>query len=68
MRFLETPARFGKLTEKWRGLFLIDSFGGDHGASYTLKTTDGKLALDTHRDDHLRDANEFAPFNRILGF
>lgn len=37
---------------------LTDSFGGDHGASYTLKTLSGKLPINTHHDDHLGDANK----------
>ena len=44
----------GKLVERWRGPFIIDGFGGDHGASYTLKTLDGKSAPNTHHGDHLR--------------
>ena len=48
-----TP-HLGKLTERWQGPFLINSFGGDHGASYTLKTLDGKSAPNTHHGDHLR--------------
>ena len=48
-----TP-HLGKLTERWRGPFLINSFGGDHGTSYTLKTLDGKSAPNIHHDDHLR--------------
>lgn len=34
--------------------FIIDSFGGDHGASYVFKTLDGKPAPNTHHGDHLR--------------
>ena len=43
----------GKLEERWRGPFIIDRFGGDHGASYTFKTWDGKSAPNTHHGDHL---------------
>lgn len=48
-----TP-HLGKLTERWRGPFIIDSFGGDHGATYVFKTLDGKPAPNTHHGDHLR--------------
>ena len=50
----DSTPQLGKLTERWRGHFLIDSFGRDHGASYTLKTLDGKSAPNTHHGDHLR--------------
>ena len=33
---------------------MINSFGGDHGALYTLKTLDGKSAPNTNHGDHLR--------------
>ena len=50
----DSTPHLGKLTERWRGPFLIDSFGGDHRASHTLKTLDGKSAPNTHHGDHLR--------------
>ena len=50
----DSTPHLGKLTERWRGPFIIDGFGGDHGASYTLKTLDRKSAPNTHHGDHLR--------------
>lgn len=50
---VSTP-QLGKLTGKWRGPFIIDDIGGDHGASYVLKTLDGKTAPNTHHGDHQR--------------
>ena len=43
-----------KFTERWQRPFLINSFGGDHGASYTLKTLDRKSAPNTHHGNYLR--------------
>ena len=48
-----TP-HLGKLTEWWRRPFIIDSFDGNHGALYVLKTLDGEPAPNTHHGDHLR--------------
>ena len=50
----DSTPHLGKLTERWRGPFIIDSFGGDHGASYILKTLEGEPAPNTHHGDHLR--------------
>ena len=44
---------FGKLTERWGELFIIDNFGGDHGASYVPKTLNKKQALNINHGDHL---------------
>lgn len=52
-----------KLREQWRGPFIIDSFGGDHGAFYVLKTFHGEPASNTHHGDHLRI---FCPRKRYL--
>ena len=43
-----------KLIEQWCRLFIIDSFGGNHGVSYVLKTLDGELAPNMHYDNYLR--------------
>ena len=53
MLLKNSTTHLGKLTERWRGPFLIDNFGKDHGASYTLKTLNEKLAPNTHHGDHL---------------
>ena len=50
----DSTFHLGKLTEQWRGPFIIDSFGGDHGASYVLKILGGEPAPITHHGDHLR--------------
>ena len=50
----DSTPHLGKLTERWRGPFLIDSFGGDHGVLYTLKPFDGKSAPNTHHGNYLR--------------
>ena len=42
-----------KLTEQWRGLFIIDSFGQDHNTSYVLKALDRKSGSNTHHGDYL---------------
>lgn len=52
--FKDLTPHLGKLTESWRGPFIIDTFGGDHGDSYVLKTLDGEPAPNTHHGDHLR--------------
>lgn len=54
---------FGKFTKRWQGPFLIDGFGNDHDASYTLKTLDGNLVLNTYHDNHL---HIFRPQKRYL--
>lgn len=50
----DSTPNLGKLTGKCRGPFIIDDFGGNLGASYVLKTLDGKPAPNTHHGDHLR--------------
>ena len=50
----DSTPHLGKLTEQWCGPFIIDSFGGDHGTSYVLKTLGGELAPNMHHGDHLR--------------
>ena len=50
----DSTSHLGKLTEQWRGPIIINGFGGDHGASYVLKTLDGEPASNTHHGDHLR--------------
>ena len=43
-----------KPKERWRRLFIIDGFCGNHWASYVLKTLDGKPTPNIHHSDHLR--------------
>ncbi len=50
----DSTPHLGKLIEQWCGPFIIDSFGGDHGASYVLKTLDGEPAPNMHHGYHLR--------------
>ena len=59
----DSTSYFRKLTERWRGLFLNDSFGGNHGALYILKILDRKSALNTHHNDHRKI---FRPQERYL--
>ena len=49
----DSTPHLAKLTEQWRGPFIIDSFGEDHGASYILKILEGEPALNTHHSDYL---------------
>ena len=53
MLLKDSTPHLGKLTEEWCGPFIISSFGGDHSASYVLKTLDGEPASNMHYDDHL---------------
>ena len=50
----DSTPHLGKLTEQWRGPFIIDSFGGDHSASYVQKTLNEEPAPNTHHGNHLR--------------
>lgn len=59
----DSTLHLGKLIECWRGPFVIDSFGENHGALYVLKTLDIKPAPNTHHGDHLRI---FSPRERYL--
>ena len=52
--FKDSTPYLGKLTEQWRGLFIINNFGGDRGVSYILKTLDGEPAPNTYYGDQLR--------------
>lgn len=49
--------------KQWRGSFIINSFGKNHGASYVLKTLDGNSATNTPHGNHLRI---FYPRKRYL--
>ena len=44
----------GKFAKRWHRPFIINKFGRDHGVSNTLKILDGKSALNTYHDNHLR--------------
>lgn len=47
-----TP-HLGKFTKRWRGPFIINNFGGDHNASYILKTLNREPAHNTYHNNHL---------------
>lgn len=61
--FKDSISYLGKLIEQWHSPFVIDSFGGDHNASYVLKTLDGDSVPNTYYDDHLYI---FCPRERYL--
>ena len=44
----------GKLQPRWRGPFLIEAFGGDHGVSYTIRQIGGRRIKGAFHSDHLR--------------
>lgn len=54
MLFRNSTPYLRKITERWQKLFLINSFGGDHGTSYILKTLDEKLASNIYYGDQLQ--------------
>lgn len=54
MLFKDLTSNLGKLTKQWRGSFIIDRSGGDHGVLYVLKTLDKDPAPNTYHGDHLR--------------